>query len=402
MLYENWLYTGSLNIKTPLCPPLKGDIESDFLVIGGGFAGLHAALTLADAGKKVILLERSFVGGGSSGKSAGFLVPESEEDMEQLIKSYGEKKANVAYSIPKKGVDLIVNTAKKNNFNCDLRKQDSLFISVKESHNEWIKLGAKIKRAMGLSYEIYDKKSLRSIHPGKGYLSGLKYPGSYGINSFAYCQEMKNLLLKKGVKIYEDSEVHKLEGNTAKTRNTARTHLGSVTAKKILICVDKLKSEIDEDLSKKYYHLQTYLAVSEPLDKKEIKSLFPKGELMCWDTRMIYMHYRLIGGNRILIGGSSPWAYYYPRYLYSPKVIQKFIDELKERFPEIKDVEFTHYWSGLIDVTKDLMPIVDYDKRNKSIQYALGSAGLNLAAYCGDYIARRAMGQKNIKDLSEF
>jgi len=396
MLYENWLHTGSLNIKTHYCPPLRGDIKSDFLVIGGGFAGLHAALTLAGAGEKIILLEKSFVGGGSSGKSAGFLVPESEEDMEQLIESYGEKKAKVVYSIPKKGVDLIVNTAKKNNFGCDLRKQDSLFISVKESHNEWIKLGAKLKKEMGLKYEIYNEKTLKKIHPGKGYLSGLKYPGSYGINPFAYCQEMKNLLLKKGVKIYEDSEVHKLEGNTA------RTHLGSVTAKNILICVDKLKSEIDEDLSKKYYHMQTYLAISEPLNKQEMKAMFPGGELMCWDTRMIYMHYRPIAGNRILIGGSSPWAYYYPKYLYSPKVIQKFIDELKDRFPDIKDIEFTHYWSGLIDVTKDLMPIVDYDKRNKSIQYALGSAGLNLAAYCGDYIARRAMGQKNIKDLTEF
>ena len=402
MLYENWLHTGSLNIKTPYCPPLKGNIKTECLVIGGGFAGLHAALRLADAKKQVVLLEKSICGSGSSGQSGGFLVPESEEDMEQLIESYGKEKAKIAYNIPKKGVDIIVSIAKKYKFNCDLRKQDSLFISIKEAHNEWIKLGAKLKKEMGLKYEFYDEKTIKKIHPGKGYLSGLKYPGSYGINSFAYCQEMKNLLLKKGVKIYEDGEVHKLEGNTAKTRNTARTHLGSVTAKNILICVDKLKSEIDDDLSKKYYHLQTYLAVSEPMQKAEMKSLFPKEELMCWDTRMIYLHYRPVNGNRIIIGGSSPWAYYYPKYLYNPKVIQKFIDELKERFPEIKDVEFTHYWSGLIDVTKDLMPIVDYDKYNKSIQYAMGCAGLNWAAFCGDYIARRVINPKSTEDLTEF
>ena len=138
------------------------------------------------------------------------------------------------------------------------------------------------------------------------------------------------------------------------------------------------------------------------MQKAEMKSLFPKEELMCWDTRMIYMHYRPVNGNRIIIGGSSPWAYYYPKYLYNPKVIQKFIDELKERFPEIKDVEFTHYWSGLIDVTKDLMPIVDYDKYNKSIQYAMGCAGLNWAAFCGDYIARRVINPKSTEDLTEF
>ena len=56
----------------------------------------------------------------------------------------------------------------------------------------------------------------------------------------------------------------------------------------------------------------------------------------------------------------------------------------------------------MLDVTKDLVPIVDYDKDNKSIQYAIGCAGLNWAAYCGDYIARRIVSQDDAEDLSEF
>jgi len=163
-----------------------------------------------------------------------------------------------------------------------------------------------------------------------------------------------------------------------------------------------MKKEFNEAISKKIYHVQTYLAISEPLSKEEMKSLFPKGELMCWDTRILYGHYRPIAGNRIIVGGSTSRATYYPKYLHSPKPIEKFINGLKERFPEIKEVNFTHYWAGLIDITPDLDPLVDYDKYNKSIQYALGCAGLNWAAYCGDYIARRVVDPKNTEDLSEF
>ena len=90
MIYENWLQTELLNIKTHDCPSLKEHIETDCLVIGGGIAGLHAALRLVDSGKKVVLLEKNICGGSSSGKSAGFLTPDSEEDFQKLIQRYGQ------------------------------------------------------------------------------------------------------------------------------------------------------------------------------------------------------------------------------------------------------------------------------------------------------------------------
>ncbi len=396
MLYENWLHTAALSIKTSYCPPLKDNLTTDCLVIGGGIAGLHAALRLVEKGKKVILLEKRTCGGSSSGQSAGFLTPESEEDMRQLIIKHGIKKAKTLYNVPFEGVNLIVNTAKKNNFNCDLRKQDSLYLSAKKSHDSLIEEETEFRKEMKLSYQVLDEKGLAKYHPGVGYRKAVRYSGSYGINSFAYCQEMKNLLLSKGVKIYESTEVTRLE------KNTAKTHIGSVKAKNIIICVDKMKKEFDKEISRKFYHLQTYLAISEPLSDEEMKSIFPNGELMCWDTNLVYIHYRPVNGNRILVGGSSPWATYYPQYYHSSRIIEPFINTLKKRFPKIKDIEFTQYWSGLIDVTQDLAPIADYDKNNKSIQYAMGCAGLNWAAYCGDYLARRVIDPQKTEDLSEF
>ncbi|MEK6842687.1 MAG: FAD-dependent oxidoreductase [Nanoarchaeota archaeon] len=397
MLYENWLHISSLNIKTSYCPPLQKNISCECLVIGGGITGLHAALKLVEAGKKdVVLLEKRICGSGSSGQSGGFVSPESEEDMNAVVKDYGKEKAKIIYSIPLKGLQLIKNTIKKHNFKCDFRKQDTLFLSIKKSHDNQIREEANVKKENGLPYEILDEKKLKNIHPGKGYDLAMKFPGSFGMNCFAYCIEMKNLLLKKHVRIYEDSEVNKIEGNTA------RTHLGSVKARNILVCMDKVRKEFDEEISKKIYHIQTYVAVSEPLSEEQMKSLFPKEELMCWGTGWDYIYYRPVEGNRLLVGGSSPWTAYYPTFYHSPKVIEYCINEIKYKFPKIKDIRFTHYWSGLIDATKDLIPIVDYDPKNKSIQYALGCAGLNWAAYCGDYLARRVINPKETEDLKEF
>jgi gamma-glutamylputrescine oxidase len=123
---------------------------------------------------------------------------------------------------------------------------------------------------------------------------------------------------------------------------------------------------------------------------------------MCWDSRFNYSYYRPIKGNRLLIGGSGYKTLYSPQINRDPAVIQSIIDELKGRFPIIKNVQFTHHWSGLIDVTRDLTPIADYDAKNHSIQYAMGCAGLPWAAFCGDYLARRIINPKRTEDLSEI
>jgi heterodisulfide reductase subunit A len=48
--------------------PRKSPVRADVLVVGGGIAGIHAALTLADAGKHVYLVERETTIGGHMAK----------------------------------------------------------------------------------------------------------------------------------------------------------------------------------------------------------------------------------------------------------------------------------------------------------------------------------------------
>ena len=193
MIYENWLHTDLLNTRTDFCPPLKGKISCDVLVIGGGFAGLHAALRLAESGKDVVLLERSICGGSSSGRSGGFLTPATEQDINQLIGLLGIEEAKRVYDTPIQGINLIVNTIKKYNINCDLQKQDALYLAISKDDLETLKTEEKALKKLGYSATFYDVKKLQSVHPGKNYHAGLRSGNSYGINSLVYSQNMINL-----------------------------------------------------------------------------------------------------------------------------------------------------------------------------------------------------------------
>ena len=48
MRYQNRRHTSLLELGNDLCKPLQDHITTDYLVIGGGVAGLHAAKYLIE------------------------------------------------------------------------------------------------------------------------------------------------------------------------------------------------------------------------------------------------------------------------------------------------------------------------------------------------------------------
>ena len=67
------------------------DKETDVLVLGYGNAGSNAAITAADAGAKVLILEKTAAGGGNvSVSSGGFVVPTNKEDYYKFQKALYE------------------------------------------------------------------------------------------------------------------------------------------------------------------------------------------------------------------------------------------------------------------------------------------------------------------------
>ena len=393
ILRNEWL-TRFAQAKIPLCPKLQENVSCDVVVIGGGIAGLHAAQRISISGLRVVLIDKSICGASSSGKSSGFLTPESELGLSELIRRHGPKNAREVWEIATKGVSMIVNNIKKYNIKCDFQKQDSLYLGIGERGVKNVKEQALARKKLGYSYKLYSFDELQKIHPTKDYSSAIQYPKSYSFISLLYVQELKKLLLKKGVRIYENTEATQIIGNIIKTP------LGLIEAKKIIVCIDKMKKSFSY-ASKNTYHAQTYLAISHTLTKRDIKKLFPHRYFMCWDSMLIYSYYRITKDNCLLLGGGSLSTIYSPTVVKSPAVILNVIKKFKNHFPHLSHVKFKSYWPGLVDLTQDIMPVVDYDLNNPHIQYVQGCPGLPWAAFCGDYAASRIINHK-YKDYDKY
>lgn len=394
MILQNWWYTTLLGMAEAMEPPLNEHLRCDVLVVGAGAAGLAAALRLSESGRKVVLMDRNICGGSSTGKSAGFLTPDSELELAQLVRRYGERGAKDTWECAVRGIEIMTSTVHAHGLDCDLRSQDSLFLGNdaggwKDAQEE---VGA--RRALGYPQSIYQEKELPKIIGTAAYKGGVRYPGTYGINPLRYAQGVKKVLLQRGVRILEATEAKALRDHTVVT------HRGSVTADQIIFCIDKPPEHLC-GYAPEVFHAQTFLSISEPLEDAELAQLFPESPLQCWDSDLVYSYYRVTGDQRVLLGGGSALTTFAREDIRSSRVIDRVIQDFKVKFPFLDDVAFIQYWPGRIDCTRDLMPTVVRDQESPWIHWVLGCVGLPWATFCGDFAARHAL-DSNLQDDHHF
>ena len=378
-------------LRRPAVESLRASVHADVAIIGGGMAGLTAAQAFAQKGKKVILLEAYYCGSGASGKSSGFITPNGELGITDFISRYGKEGGLAIWKRIQAGVNQIRSNIEDYSLDCDYAKQDSLFVANTQSAVKTILKEHEALLEIGYKSDYIPKKQMHSTLGSKGYYGGITYADNFGISAYKYCQEMKEVLIKQGVMIYEETPVLSFQENQINTLHA------TVTAQNIIACTDRFLPSLGK-LTYELYHAQTFLLISQPLTQEEIKTIFPTQNYMVWDTDLIYNYYR-INGNRLLLGGGSVLKTYETYETHNSNYMhRKLTSYFKKKFPQLT-IQFEQMWPGLIGISKDIAPLAGRDKNSKSIYYIGGAAGLPVAAGLGLYCADHMIdGADDLKD----
>ena len=393
---QSWWISTLLVKQHKYCPPLTRDIKCDVLVVGGGFSGMSAAIEFLKKGLSVVLIDKNMVAGSSSGRSAGMLTPDSELELHQLVRRYGAKSAGEIWEAPCRGIERIVANIQNLGIECGLLKQDSLFLGLGKGGQEAVDSERECRESCGFTDQrIYDEGQLPGVLGAQGYTAGIRYPGTYSINPLQCLQGFKDLAVEHGMQVFESTAMKRLDDHTV------FTHAGSVTADQIIIAVDKLEESISP-LADEAFHAQTFLSVSEPLNDRELRVLFPSGEQMqCWDSKLVYSYFRLTSDNRLLLGGGTPVTTYLKDAYNNPRIIRRVIADFREHFPELRDLTFIQFWPGQIDMTRDLLPVIARPPGQPHIRFIQGCVGIPWAAFCGSFAARSVLGDAD-EDYRKF
>ena len=112
-------YAATVNEKTGY-PALQGAKSTDVCVVGGGFTGVATALTLAERGYCVALIEANRIGWGASGRNGGQLI-NGISGLAKIRKKHGEGIADMLWDLKWRGNDIVHDRVTRYGIACDLK-----------------------------------------------------------------------------------------------------------------------------------------------------------------------------------------------------------------------------------------------------------------------------------------
>ena len=380
-----------LNKTLELAPICQENITADVAIIGGGMAGLSAAQAWRKRGKKVVLLEQYYCGSGASGKSSGFITPNAELSFTDFANLYNFQSAHTMWDFFTSGVNDIRHNIQHHQLDCDYTAQDTLMVA--NSPADFKKLATEYTNLAQHGYKtaLYTQDEMQRYIASKSYFGAVLYEDSFGINGYLYCQEMKKVLQKAGVLIFENTPVVEIN------EHMLRTPHAQITAEYIVVCTDRFMPELNL-LPREVYHAQTFLMISEPLTDTQIRTIFPDKPFLAWDSDLIYTYFRMTSHRQLLVGGGSPFTAYdkQPRH-HSNYMFKKLMGYVTRTFPHV-NTRFTQLWPGLIGLSKDIAPLAGCDKDRPYMFYVSAAAGLPIAAALGRYSAENLLDKQSYLD----
>ncbi len=385
---ERSYYAATAN-PFPPASKLEGEAQADVVVIGGGYTGLHTALTAAEAGLSVVLLEAGRVGWGASGRNGGQLIPGWRKGATELVKLYGVERARLLFDLSLRARDIVLARAAMHDIRCDLSLNGHLSAAAKPSDVAWMREEVEtLQRVMNYPHaRVLDVEEARSklaspIAHG-ALLDG--YGGHF--HPLNYALGLAEGARRAGVTLHEDSRALSIDTNKGVH---VRTASGAVRAKYGVLACDAMLEGLEPRIAGRIMPVANYLIATAPLQNP---SALIADNLAVSDTRFVVNYFRTSADGRLIFGGGERYTPHPPADITS--FVRPFMLKV---FPQLADVAIDYAWGGLVSISMSRLPHIG---RFGNLFFAHGYSGQGtiLPAIVGAAIAEAIEGDAQLFEV---
>lgn len=348
----------------PECRPLAGSVETDVVIVGGGYTGLSTALHLAEAGTRVILLEAQEIGFGGAGRNVGLInagmwvMPDDLPG--ELGPVHGERLLDLLGNGPK----LVIETIEKHGIACELQKAGTLHCAVGAGGLKEIEARAEQWQRRGAPVELLSAADAADRIGTSAYTGALLDRRAGTLQPLAYARGLAHAALKAGATLHTGSPVTAAQRNGS--RWTVDTPSGRVSADWLVVATDAYSKGPWEIVRAEQVHLPYFNFATVPLTDEQRRRILPALE-GCWDTVEVLSSFRMDARGRLVFG--SVGALRGPGLAVHKAWARRALGRL---FPELRDIEFECEWYGQIGMTDNALP-----RFHKFGPAAIGFSGYN-------------------------
>lgn len=344
-------YYAATHGEIALRPRLVGREEAQILVIGGGFSGLHTALRLALAGKKVVLLEASRLAWAASGRNGGQALPGWSCDMPPFEKALGTERARLLWDSMTWAAKEMRELPGRHGFDIDYRT-GALYTAVLPRRVRLLQenLEEASEKYGYQQLSFIAKQDLPQWIASPRYLAALHDAGAAHLNPLKLAQGLAGALEQAGGRIFEQSQV--LDYRETAAGYVARTEHGEVHGDVLVLACNAYIDRLDPMLSKRLLPVGSYQVATAPLDPHLARSLLPHGTCAI-DNQFVPDYFRVTPDNRLLFGGGCTYLGGIPADV--PAATRPYLERV---FPQLRGVQIDYGWGGHIDCTLHRTPDV--------------------------------------------
>ena len=370
-------------------PALRGEVEADLAVVGGGCTGLSAALHAAQQGLSVVVLEGGRIGWGASGRNGGQMIPGLRKGAAELVAMYGAERAKALFDLALEARDLVLGLIAEYGIDCDLRATGHLLGAVKASDLRHLEAEAACLQGV-MAYphaEVLDAGAARA-QVDTPYHGGLLDRLGGHMHPLNYTLGLARAAVGAGAILHETSTAVSLEQTGGRVR--VATAGGAVTARYAILAGDALLQGLSPRVNGRIMPVANYVVATEPL--ADSASLIPT-DVAVSDTKFVVNYYRLTADGRLLFGGGE-------RYTPDPPAdIAGFVrPHMEAVFPQLRGRRIDHAWGGLVSVTTSRLPHIG---RDGEVLFAHGYSGMGviLSTLAGKLLVEEIAGRHARFDL---
>lgn len=196
-------------------PALRANIDVDVAVVGGGITGLTVALKLAEAGRRVAVLEAGAIGAGNTGKSTGNLYSTLAKGLTSIREKWGDDVARDIVNARSEAIDTIENLVQRFGIDCQFQRRPLYRVLTEPNPKMEHRLDDErhALRCAGLTVHEVDNNA-----GGLRIQRGLKLENQAQFNPLSYARGLARAARELGVAIHENSPVREINYNQSRVK----------------------------------------------------------------------------------------------------------------------------------------------------------------------------------------
>ena len=370
--------------------PVEVPREARVAIVGGGYAGLSAALELAKAGIEAVVLEAAELGFGASTRNGGAVsggvnIGKSFSGRTLAVE---EGRARALLSDGADAFSLIDRLIEEERIDCFWEKRGRFVGAWTRGHyaaleNRLALLNDGAQSGAYLVPRERQREEIASDYYHGGMVverSGKLHPALYYAGLLAACR-------RRGITVCGKAAVEGLARQGSGWRvDTAR---GTLTAGDVVIATNGYTGRLTPSLRRRVVPVASHIIATEELPPDLAASLIPKGRTLS-DTKRVLCYYRMSpDGRRMVFGGRARFTHIDQKE--SARILYGY---MTARFPQLHGVRLTHAWDGNTAFTLDALPHMGM---SEGLYFCLGcnGSGIAMMTYLGQQTARKIAGVAN-------